>query len=143
MPASCSSRPAVRLCLAALILSLPLVLPSLSFATDLSGHWSGTWNSNNTGHKGPLKAEFVRLDANRYEVFFSGRFFKFIPFRYSVVMTAVEQNGVVYLSGSQYLGKMAGTFHFTANATCTCFNANYNSCKDQGQFNMSRVTCCK
>jgi hypothetical protein len=129
---------------AALALAATLTLPGVSRATDLSGCWSGTWNSCQTGHKGPLNAEFVRLNDSQYEVFFTGRFFKFIPFRYSVVMNAVEQNGVVYLSGSQNLGKRAGVFSFSATATCTCFNANYTSCRDNGQFKMSRVSgCCK
>jgi len=82
----------------------------------------------------------VRLDANRYEVFFSGRFFKVMPFRYSVVMTASEQNGVVQLSGSKYLGRLAGTFSFNAAATDCQFNANYSSCKDNGKFTLCRDT---
>lgn len=115
-------------------------------AIDLSGCWSGTWQSCVTPHKGPLNAEFVRLDANRYEVFFNGRFFKLLPFKYSVVMTAIEQDGTVQLSGSQYLGRMFGTFTFVAGANDTQFTANYSSCKDSGCFQLSRCTyassCC-
>ena len=81
-----------------------------------------------------LNAEFVRISENQYEVFFRGRFFKILPFKYSVVMTAVEQDGVVQLSGSQELGRMFGTFTFAAAATDCQFNANYYSCKDNGQF---------
>jgi len=112
----------------------------VSKAVDLSGCWSGTWQSCVTPHKGPLRAEFVRLDANRYEVFFNGRFFKLIPFKYSVVMTATEQNGVVYLSGSKYLSRMFGTFSFNAAAADCQFNANYSSCKDNGRFALTRCT---
>src|SRR5690349_9295654 len=83
-----------------------LVSQSAAEVTDLSGCWSGTWQSCVTPHRGPLNAEFVRIDANHYEVFFNGRFFKLLPFKYSVVMTATEQDGVVYLSGSKYLGRM-------------------------------------
>src|SRR5262245_38991907 len=82
-----------------LVAGLMTSLPAACQAIDLSGCWSGTWQSCVTPHKGPLNAEFVRLDANTYEVFFNGRFFKLLPFKYSVVMTATEQNGVVYLSG--------------------------------------------
>lgn len=113
---------------------------------DLSGCWSGTWQSCVTPHKGPLHAEFVRLDADRYEVFFRGRFFKILPFKYSVVMTATENDGVVHLNGSRYLGKMFGTFTFSAAATDVEFNANYDSCKDNGCFNLTRCSyarsCC-
>lgn len=93
-----------------------------------------------TPHRGPISAEFVRFDADRYEVFFRGRFFKVLPFRYSVVMTASEQDGVVHLSGSQYLGRMAGTFSFQAAATDCQFNANYSSCKDYGKFTLTRCS---
>src|SRR5262245_3006710 len=84
--------------------------PEACQAIDLSGCWSGTWQSCVTRHRGPLNAEFVRLNDSQYEVFFNGRFFKIMPFKYSVVMTATDQNGVVYLSGSKYLGRMFGTF---------------------------------
>jgi hypothetical protein len=121
-------------------LALLLLLPAVSFAADLSGCWSGSWESCSTGHKGPLFAEFVPCGANQYDVHFRGRFFKIMPFHYSVTLTAEEREGVVYLSGSQYLGRMFGTFTFSAAATDTCFNANYSSCKDHGRFQMSR--CC-
>ena len=119
---------------------------SESRAVDLSGHWSGTWASGNTPHHGPLQAEFVRLNEGEYEVFFRGKFFAILPFRYSVVLTASEQDGVVTMSGSKYLGKMFGTFQFSAAVTDTNFSANYSSCKDHGCFEMTRcsyATCCE
>lgn len=117
-----------------------LAAPAACWGIDLSGCWSGEWASCQTRHHGPLNAEFVRLGENQYEVFFQGRFFKILPFRYSVVMTAVEENGVVHLSGSQFLGKRAGTFSFVAAATDCQFDANYYSCKDHGTFTMTRCT---
>jgi hypothetical protein len=109
-------------------------------ATDLSGCWSGRWQSCTTPHNGPLQAEFVRLDQSHYEVFFNGRFFKLLPFRYSVVMIAIEQDGAVSLSGSQFLGRMFGRFTFQATASECEFNATYSSCKDHGLFTLTR--CC-
>src|SRR5262245_10812117 len=124
----------------ALAVALLLAAPALCRAIDLSGCWSGTWASCQTRHKGTLNAEFVRISENEYEVFFRGRFFKVLPFKYSVVMTAVEQDGVVQLSGSQSLGRMFGTFTFVAVATDCQFSANYYSCKDDGRFEMTRCT---
>jgi hypothetical protein len=121
-------------------LILAFSLPDFAKATDLSGCWSGTWQSCVTPHRGPLNAEFVRLDENRYEVFFQGRFFKILPFKYSVVMIATESAGTVYLSGRQYLGRMFGTFTFSAAATDCQFNANYSSCKDNGCFQLTRCS---
>lgn len=121
-------------------LCLWLAAPAAAQASDLSGCWSGTWESCQTGHRGPLHAQFVRLDENHYEVFFRGRFFKLVPFRYSTVMQAVEQDGVVHLSGSKYLGRLVGTFSFAAAANDCHFSASYNSCDDSGLFKLSR--CC-
>jgi hypothetical protein len=125
---------------AVLAASLLLTAPGLAPAIDLSGCWSGTWQSCTTPHRGPLNAEFVRLDENHYEVFFRGRFFKILPFNYSVVMTATEDAGTVHLSGSQYLGRLFGTFSFGAAATDCQFSANYSSCKDSGCFQMTRCS---
>jgi hypothetical protein len=113
-------------------------------AGDLSGCWSGTWQSQVTGHHGPLWAQFVRTGDQQYDVYFRGRFFKLVPFRYSVTMTATEQpDGTVLLQGSQYLGRMFGTFTFSATATDSQFQAQYAACKDHGSFCLSRcsVTC--
>lgn len=82
----------------------------------------------------------MRLDANRYQVNFSGRFLRFVPFRYSIVMAAVENGDVVTLSGSRYLGRLFGTFSFAARATDCHFDAHYSSCKDHGYFRMMRCT---
>jgi hypothetical protein len=123
-----------------LTLLILLAAPSAVLAIDLSGTWSGRWGSNQTRHNGALHADFVRIGENQYEVFFRGRFFKILPFKYSVVMTAVEQDGVVQLTGSQNLGRMFGTFTFVAAASDCEFNANYSSCKDSGYFAMTRCT---
>jgi hypothetical protein len=120
--------------------ALLLALPAACRAVDLSGCWSGTWESCSTGHKGPLSAEFVACGANQYEVYFRGRFLKLVPFKYSMTMVAEERDGVVYLSGSKYLGRMFGTFSFSAAATDTCFNANFSSCEDSGVFKLSRCS---
>ena len=112
----------------------PVVLPA-----DLSGSWEGSWKSCTTGHKGPLKAEFCRLGNGDYRVNFRGRFFKLFPFRYSVVLQVVEESDVVQLSGSSYLGRMFGTFCYSATADACQFRADYTSRKDSGIFLMKRV----
>ena len=132
--------PPPRLRATLVALALLLLVPAAGRAVDLSGCWSGTWESCVTPHKGPLFAEFIPCGGSQYEVNFRGRFFKIMPFHYSVVMTAQERDGVVYLAGSQYLGRMFGTFSFSAAATDTCFNANYSSCKDNGRFQLSRCS---
>lgn len=115
-------------------------------ATDLSGSWCGYWVSCTSGHKGLLRANFCKICENQYQADFSGRFFKVFPFRYSVVLNVVSDDGQnVVLAGSSYLGRMFGTFTYQANANACSFVSNYYSCKDDGKFVLSRCTvgCCQ
>ena len=116
-------------------------------ATDLSGCWSGSWGSCTSRHRGPLNATFTRCNEQQYEVTFSGRFFKIMPFRYSVTLDVTEDCDVVKLSGSSYLGRLMGTFNYRAQATECHFSSSYSSCKDHGWFELSRCSsgnsCCQ
>lgn len=108
-------------------------------AVDLSGSWSGSWQSCSTGHKGPLNACFTPCGDGAYRVEFTGRFFKVFPFRYSVVLRIVEDSGdSVTLAGSSFLGRLFGTFTYRATADGCRFDASYASRKDSGSFRMSR-----
>ena len=108
-------------------------------AVDLSGSWSGCWQSTSTGHSGPLRATFTPCGADRYAVEFSGRFFKILPFRYSVTLRVVEDRGDrVTLAGSSFLGRLFGTFCYRADATDCHFEARYSSKKDAGVFRLER-----
>ena len=116
---------------------------SAARATDLSGCWEGCWQSNSTGHKGVLRATFVRLDEGRYCAHFSGRFFKILPFRYSVVLSVIEAGDQVQLAGQSYLGRLAGgTYTYRATADACRFEACYSSRKDQGRFSLTRTAVC-
>lgn len=107
---------------------------------DLSGDWCGSWVSCVNGHKGPMRASFCRQCDGNYKVTFTGRFCKLIPFRYSTVLNVTGYtDGVVYMSGSQYLGPIFGTFSYNAWANDRQFASGYNAgSKDQGQFTLSR-----
>lgn len=133
-------RPRGRTC-AAFVMGLALVLPSTTsvLATDLSGCWTGSWESCTSGHSGPLFAEFTRCGEKDYRVKFTGRFLKVIPFRYTVTLTVVEDRGdELILAGSSYLGRLFGTFSYRATATDGRFTADYTSKKDDGTFRMTR-----
>lgn len=108
-------------------------------ALDLSGTWSGNWISDNSGHSGPMKAVFRSVGAESYEVTFSGRFFKVIPFRYKVVLSVKGKDGEkLLLSGNQRLFGF-GTFEYTAVADESSFSASYSSRKDNGRFELSKT----
>lgn len=110
---------------------------------DLSGSWSGHWQSCSSGHQGPMNATFCKIDDAHYRVDFRGRFFKVFPFRYSVTLNVVSQTeDAVELAGSSYLGRVFGTFHYRATVRDNCFTASYSSCKDCGKFVMQKCGCC-
>jgi hypothetical protein len=114
-------------------------LPTVVSAADLSGTWSGYWISDSTGHRGPLNCTLTRLDDTAYRADFSGRFFKILPFRYSVQLDVVQDGDTVQLAGVHQLGRR-GDFHYHAEADAAEFVANYSSCKDAGRFVLSRCT---
>jgi hypothetical protein len=128
---------------AILTILLTAILASSARAVDLSGCWEGRWCSATTGHKGPLEATFRRCSLTKYDVEFRGRFFKILPFRYSVTLDVIRDDGqTVELAGSAFLGKMFGTFHYQAVADACEFVSDYTSCKDSGRFTLRRVCCC-
>lgn len=130
-----STRPAMLLVAAVLMSSLPCV----ASATDLSGSWVGRWESRSSGHSGPLSATFTRCGDSRYRVTFRGRFLGVVPFRYSVVLDVVADDGdAVRLAGTSFLGRMFGTFAYEATADACRFEAAYSSRKDVGGFRLAR-----
>lgn len=124
-------------CLSSLFLVCVSAMPA--FAVDLSGCWTGSWTSCSTGHSGLLRARFTKCNESQYQVDFSGRFCKLLPFRYSVTLDVVEDCGDrVTLAGSSYLGRLFGTFGYTATADDSTFAAQYTSKKDNGRFDLRR-----
>ena len=106
---------------------------------DLTGSWSGSWESCKNGHHGPLHAEFCKICDGEYEVLFRGRFFKVVPFRYTTTLHVTGQQGDrVLLSASQRLGPVLGRFEMTAEATATEFTAHWCSGNDNGLFTLHR-----
>ena len=94
-----------------LALSILLAVAPPAAAVDLTGSWTGSWESTSTGHAGPLRATFRPCGEDRWAVDFSGRFFKLFPFRYSVNLRVVEAAGDrVTLAGTSWLGRLFGTF---------------------------------
>ena len=112
----------------------PLAIP------DLTGNWSGHWESCKNGHHGPLSARFCKTDDGHYEVVFRGRFFKVVPFRYATTLTITGYEGDrVFLTASKRLGPVLGSFSMDADATSSDFTARFTSREDNGLFVLHRV----
>jgi hypothetical protein len=135
--------PKIRITLWSLSAVVVLVLSASQLQAaeklDLSGKWSGSWRSEISDHTGPLKAKFEVLDDSKVQARFSGRFFKFIPFRFNVLLEIVEtKDGVVTLKGKEDLGRTLGTYTYNATYSKGKFVAKYSTDKDKGVFEVSR-----
>lgn len=129
---------------AVIVLISTLVLSSATYAGEsainLTGRWKGNWSSETNGHHGPLQGRFEKVNCHQYEVVFSGRFAKVIPFRYTATLDVVSKTSHgVKLAGSHRLGPIMGTFHYQGYASSHCFVANYSSRHDEGQFRLQRT----
>jgi hypothetical protein len=125
---------------APLVVAFLLAIATPAHAVDLSGTWTGSWESTSTGHTGPLRATFRPCGEGRWAVDFAGRFFKILPFKYSVTLRVIEDGGdEVILAGSSWLGRMFGTFCYRAEADACRFEARYTSKKDNGIFRLERA----
>ena len=102
-----------------------------------AGTWSGQWITDTNGHHGPLRAN-VTPAGDGYDVRFSGRFAKVIPFTYRQHLTATGTDGeTVFLSADRRL-PLFGTFHMDATATGTAFDARFTTGKENGRFLLRR-----
>ena len=129
----------VRLSHTVIAALLAATFTASSTATDLSGEWKGRWKSCQTGHEGPLKATFCRVNRCQYEVTFRGRFFKLLPFRYQVKLRIVSDNGhTITLQGSEKLGKLLGVYCYSATANRCTFHCDYSAKDDHGYFHLQR-----
>jgi hypothetical protein len=124
----------------AFVLGIALV-PSFATAQepDLTGRWSGYWQSDKNGHTGPLNARFTAKPDGSYRVVFTGRFAKIIPFIYATTFQASSAGpDMLNMSASQNLGPGLGTFDTNGYATSSNFDARFSARGDSGRFVMSR-----
>jgi hypothetical protein len=107
-----------------------------SVGSDASGVWRGSWHSSPTGHRGPLNAKIRQVSPDRYEALFYGRFFVVIPFAYRATLDRVPGTADLYHSSKRM--PIVGNYQTTARISGGNFQANFQSGKDSGVFQMSR-----
>lgn len=131
-----------RILVPTILIALLLCLVSDARGGDLKnleGVWSGSWNSEISDHRGPLKARFNVLGEDKVEARFSGRFFKIVPFRFVVTLDVVStKDGVTTLKGKQDLGRALGVYHYNATYEDDRFVAKYHTDKDKGVFKVTK-----
>lgn len=117
-----------------------LLFAAYGFSREPAGSWHGSWSSNSTGHRGTLRAHISPGVNGQYDARFSGRFAKVIPFFYRVKLTAIDSGpSSQTLVANKRLGPLLGSFHMTATISVGQFNASYQSRRDRGQFQLTRL----
>ena len=122
--------------LAMMAVGLLISTASPLLAASPTGKWRGSWNSNTTGHSGPLKARVRKVDHDTYRALFVGRFAGVIPFAYPARLDRVAGTSNQYTS-SQRL-PLLGTYRMNATVTSTRIRANFRGGRDSGTFNLTR-----
>jgi hypothetical protein len=116
---------------------LLLLASSAAAQPPVGGRWVGEWASDANGHRGPLRV-VVTPAGDGFDVRFSGRFAKVIPFAYRQHLTAVGASGdAVFLTADRRL-PLFGTFHLDATLTPTAFDARYAAGRETGRFTLRR-----
>jgi hypothetical protein len=104
-----------------------------SQAASPTGSWRGSWSSQTTGHRGPLKAHVRQTSNDTYRAVFVGRFAGVIPFIYPAKLERVKGTCDCYTSRQRI-----GSYRMTATVTSNQFHAKFQGRKDSGTFDMSR-----
>ncbi len=113
---------------------------SVARAESPVGRWKGQWNSQSTGHQGPMRATIRRNGEGGYDARFSGRFFVVIPFTYKVSMQPVlDTMGNVHLVANKPLGPMLGSYRMDSMVMGNSLLGSFSAAKDTGTVSMRRV----
>ena len=120
-------------------LGLAVLLTGSAAAGELDGRWRhGSWTDTNTGHEDALRGRFREQSDGNYRVVFTGRFAKVIPFRFTTTLNVVGHNGdKVMMEGESRVAGF-GRFSYHAVADGNHFNAQYDSRRWKGEFNLWR-----
>lgn len=102
--------------------------------------YRGTWQSESSGHRGPMRARVTPRTDGNYDARFSGRFLLVIPFTYKVTLTnqGCTECGHV-LSANRPLGPLLGSYQMTATMNAAALNGSFSAAGDTGQISMRRV----
>ncbi|MCG8651488.1 MAG: hypothetical protein MI861_16725 [Pirellulales bacterium] len=105
-------------------------------AASPAGSWRGSWTSQSTGHRGPLRARIRPAGPDAYRAVFVGRFAGVVPFVYPAKLDRVPGTGNGYQTRQRL--PLLGEYQMTATVTSGRFDAVYHSRRDQGRFNLRR-----
>ena len=121
------------ICLALCVSSLPAVAGSPQV-------YRGKWQSQSTGHQGPMRVKVTSRADGNYDARFSGRFLVVVPFTYKVQLNnqGWSESGQ-QLGAYRQLGPLLGSYQMTAEMSPSSLNGSFTAAGDTGQISMRRV----
>ncbi len=118
--------------------------PATQNPQDLSGAWTGAWNSEGTSHQGKLRAIATKTRADgkvdHYTFRYHATWASVLSGQYKTEHIATPTRlGYHTLSGQHDMGAVfGGIYQYGGQASPTDFQATYRSKVDHGSFNLKR-----
>ncbi|MEX2671658.1 MAG: hypothetical protein WD294_06055 [Phycisphaeraceae bacterium] len=113
-------------------------------ADGITGRWVGTWESEDNGHHGDLRAIVIANDDGTYNIHYHATYGTLFTLTYAYDLQDVKAeqrsggDGAYHLAGDSDLGWF-GTYSHQARVTPTHFIADYEaSIGDFGSYRMQR-----
>ena len=122
------------------VLTLFLLGQGTTQAQSPVGVWKGRWQSQSTGHSGPMRATIRQTGPGQYDARWVGRFAAVIPFVYRSQLTEVASpDGQVTLHSRKQLGPLMGNYEMTSNFLGKSMDSRFQTRQDQGTVRMRRI----
>ncbi|MFN4904477.1 MAG: hypothetical protein ACK5EO_03140 [Planctomycetota bacterium] len=127
------------LALGALAWASPLVAQD-SWAGNPQGEWKGRWQSQSTGHSGPMRVVISPTNRGTYQARFTGRFAAVIPFAYRAeLVPQTSFDGKTVLTSSKKLGPILGSYQMQTKVSGNVLSGDFQAAGDRGSIMMRRV----
>ncbi len=105
----------------------------------LAGPWTGTWQSEITGHTDKLQCLVTPQTDAEYRARFHAKYKTILSVGYTITLKVTETNGVYQFDGDADIGWFrGGIYHYDGRVTGTNFFSIYRSKADHGNFQMTR-----
>jgi hypothetical protein len=118
-------------------------LPSIaqeSYPGNPQGEWKGRWQSQSTGHSGPMRVVISPTSRGSYQARFTGRFAAVIPFAYRTeLVPQVSSDGRTILTSSKKLGPILGSYQMQTTVSGNVLSGDFQAAGDRGSILMQRV----
>lgn len=109
-------------------------------AEGIEGPWEGRWKSEKSGREGKLKAVVTRTGDASYTVQFHSTTMGVVPTNLDVPLQVSFRDQQYVFSGQVDRGTLSGgKFRYDGYANPAHFHAKYETARDQGVFELTRV----